>query len=103
MSYLSMVLFSCLATLSLASPVARQVSYPVCPWDVTGRFALVAFSNDGLTQLVLGMNGFGGTEFSLAVITLFFLVASLRSSLEVNEPCLNRRLLGLPFTMTQSP
>ena len=79
MSYLSIVLVSCLATLSLASPVARQsdkLPYTIVPCDVAGNFTMLALRNEtGLelvTPLALGLNGLAGAEYSLAVFTLFF-------------------------------
>ena len=106
MSYLSIALVSCLATLSLASPVARQsdkLPYTIVPCDVAGNFTMLALRNEtGLelvTPLALGLNGLAGAEYSLAVFTLFFFPRLLR---RVNEPyCnMNRRLPGLSIQVT---
>jgi hypothetical protein len=93
MSYLSILIVSCLATLSLASPVARQVA--PCVWDVTGKFTLLAISNDGAqTPLVIGSNDIPTVygDFWMGVSTLFSVV-SLHP--RVNEPCMERRLPSL--------
>ena len=107
MSYLSIVLVSCLATLSLASPVARQsdkLPYTIVPCDVAGNFTMLALRNETslelVTPLALGLNGLAGAEYSLAVFTLFFFFPRLLR--RVNEPCntMNRRLPGLSIQVT---
>ena len=104
MSYLSIVLVSCLATLSLALPVARQLpsSVTLCPYDVTDNFTMVAFFNrtdfEVVTPLALGLNGLASSEYSVAVFTL-----SSRLLRGINEPYMNRRLPGLSIQRTCSP
>ena len=78
MSYLSILMVSFLATLSLASPVVRQTT--LCPWDGTpnaSNFTLLSVSKANTSvqkPLALGSNGYPtlSSETWLGVSTFFF-------------------------------
>ena len=78
MVYLSILILSFLATLSLASPVAQQTT--LCPWNGTpnaSNFTLLSVSTaDTSVQkpLALGSNGYSipSSETLLGVSTFFF-------------------------------
>ena len=79
MSYLSILVVSFLATLSLASPVARQTAAP-CPTNGSGNamnFSLTAVSQEDVTKRwALGLESNGGSSLPgsdsfLGVETIF--------------------------------
>ena len=80
MSYISILVVSFLATLSLASPVARQTAAQ-CPSGGSGNaanFSLIAVSQEDVTNqwaLAIGFNGGPSIPFSdsyLVVCTIYF-------------------------------
>ena len=99
MPYLSTLIISFLATLSLASPVARQADCP--PLGGSGNqnnFKLVAVSaedSSDVSPLAIGSNVYPspGDDTYLGVYTLFFFFAPLLP--RADELYMERRLKAL--------
>jgi hypothetical protein len=94
MSYLAILVISFLATLSLASPVARQMG--LCPWNGTpnaSNFTLVSVSkvdNSDQKSLALGLNGL--SDSSMAWLEVFPLFLPYRVYARADGLYLERRL-----------